>query len=158
MRVIRAFAMLVSIAGFGLMGRSTALAGSATTSTTTEHNATDTFTDVVPCGLQGDSPYTVTITYNEVDHFTQGPNSAHYTFTQTGTFVAVPEDASLPTYTGHLTIWGGGNENARTSTDSDTFSLHGTGSDGSTFVLNTVEHTNVTPDGLQHSFSFDNCH
>ncbi len=38
----------------------------------------------------------------------------HATFTQTGTFVAVPlTDASLPSYTGKFTIWGGFNANGK---------------------------------------------
>jgi hypothetical protein len=37
----------------------------------------------------------------------------HATFTQTGTFVAVPlDDPSLPSYTGKFTVWGGFNQTA----------------------------------------------
>jgi hypothetical protein len=133
-----------------------AFAAGAVSETTTEHGATDTFTDVVPCGAEG--PYDITITYNEVEHSTIGPKSMHFTFTQTGTFVAVPQDPSLPTYTGHFTMWGGFNENAKTASGTFTFSLHGTGSDGSTIAFNGVEHFNVTPDGVENEFSFENCH
>jgi hypothetical protein len=131
-------------------------AAGAVSVTTTEHGVTETFTDVVPCGAEG--PYDITITYNEVEHTTTGPNSVHFTFTQTGTFVAVPQDASLPTYTGHFTQWGGFNENAQNAAGTFTFDLHGTGSDGSTITFNSVEHFSVTPDGVENEFSFENCH
>ena len=69
----------------------------------------------------------------------------HATFTQTGTFVAVPlDDPSLPSYTGKFTIWGGFNANGTTVNGTFTFNLHGTGSDGSTF--NTHEVITSTPD------------
>jgi hypothetical protein len=131
-------------------------AAGAVSVTTTEHHETDTFTDVVPCN--GDALFDITITYNEVDHTTTGPNSVHFTFTQTGTFVAVPQDPALPTYTGHLTMWGGVNDNAPNSSGTFTFDLHGTGSDGSTLTFESVEHFNVDANGVEHDFSIENCH
>ena len=81
------------------------------TTTTVEHNATETFIDVVPsCTVDPNAPtYEITLTYNEVEHITDfGDGRVHETFTQTGTFVAVPvDDPSLPTYTGKFMIWGG---------------------------------------------------
>jgi hypothetical protein len=139
-----------------LAGRSPAAAAGAVSETTTEHGATETFTDVVPCGADG--AYDITITYNEVDHATYGPKSIHFTFTQTGTFVAVPQDPALPTYTGHFTMWGGFNGNSKTADGTFTFSLHGTGSDGSTLTFTSVEHFNVTPAGVTNEISFENCH
>jgi hypothetical protein len=57
----------------------------------------------------------ITLTYNEVEHITDfGDGRVHETFTQTGTFVAVPvDDPSLPTYTGKVTIWGASTPTAR---------------------------------------------
>jgi hypothetical protein len=135
-----------------------ALAAGAVSTTTTEHHETDTFTDVVPCGADPEALYDITLTYNEVDHMTTGPNSMHFTFTQTGTFVAVPQDSSLPTYTGHFMQWDGFNENAKTASGTFTFSLHGTGSDGSTITFNAVEHFNVDANGVENHISFENCH
>jgi hypothetical protein len=88
-----------------------AIAAGAVTETTTEHIFPE-FTEIVPC--VGEDLYDITVTYNTVEHTTTGPKSVHFTFTQTGTFVAVPRDSSLLTYTGHFTEWGGFNENART--------------------------------------------
>jgi len=159
MRVFRILALLVSVVGLGFLSLSQAVAaGGAVSVTTTEHGATDTFVDVVPCGIDPAALYDITITYNEVDHSTFGPKSSHFTFTQTGTFVAVPQDPSLPTYTGHFTMWGGFNGNAQSASGTFTFSLHGTANDGSTITLNSVEHFNVTPGGVENSFSFENCH
>jgi hypothetical protein len=135
-----------------------AFAAGAVSTTTTEHHETDTFTDVVPCGANPSAPYDITITYNEIDHMTLGPNSIHFTFTQTGTFVAVPQDSSLPTYTGHFTTWDGDNENARSASGTAIFELHGTGTDGSTIVFNSTEHFNVDATGVTHTFDFGNCH
>ena len=60
----------------------------------------------------------------------------HGTFTQTGTFVAVPlNDPSLPSYTGRVTIWGGFNANGTTVNGTFTFNVRATGSDGSTSAL-----------------------
>jgi hypothetical protein len=133
-----------------------ALAAGAVSETTTEHNATETFTEIVPCGAAG--AYDITITYNTVEHATFGPKSTHFTFTQTGTFVAVPQDPALPTYTGHFTQWGGFNENAKNASGTFTFSLHGTGSDGSTITFNAVEHFSVNASGVENEFAFENCH
>ena len=51
------------------------------------------------------------------------------TYTQTGQFVA--EEASGVTYTGRFTSWFGGNVNSRTTVFTGTFSVRGTGDDGS---------------------------
>jgi len=79
------------------------------------------------------------------------------TFTQTGTFSAVPlEDPSLPSFTGRFTIWGGFNQNGKTVNGTFTFNLSGTGSDGSTVSFHTTEHFNVRPDGTVNEFF--HCH
>ena len=81
----------------------------------------------------------------------------HATFTQTGTFVAVPrDDPSLPTYTGKFTIWGNFNQNGKTANSTLTFTAHGTGSDGSTFKTHVTEHFNARPSGTENFFS--RCH
>src|SRR5689334_1063284 len=101
--------------------------GAAFATTTNEHQATETSSDVNPCTGE---PGTLTITYNEVDHTsTDNKGGSHNTFTQTGTFT-FEQDGGL-TYTGHFTIWGGFNSNSGgTNAGTFTLSLHGTGSDG----------------------------
>jgi len=68
--------------------------------TTTEHHATETFHDQVPCVGPGE----ITITYNEVDHSTENAHGFHATFTQTGTFSAVLDQGG--TSSGRFTNWG----------------------------------------------------
>ena len=81
----------------------------------------------------------------------------HETFTQTGTFVAVPvDDPSLPTYTGKFMIWGAFNANGKTVNGTFTFTAHGTGSDGSAFKVHETDHFNTTPTGAE--FFFTRCH
>ena len=129
-----------------------------TTTTTTEHGAVETFVDVVPTCEGGGPLYTITITYNEVEHQTLFDDGReHDTFTQTGTFVAVPlDDPSLPSFTGKFTVWGGFNANGTTLNGTFTFNLTGTGSDGSTISVHQVDHFNVRPDGAE--FFFTHCH
>jgi hypothetical protein len=156
--VVSTCAIALVLLTLSLVAAPHALAAGAVSTTTTEHQGTDTFTDVVPCGADPNALYDITLTYNEIDHVTTGPNSIHFTMTQTGTFVAVPQDPSLPTYTGHFMIWDGDNDNAQTASGTFTFDLHGTGSDGSTITFNAVEHFNVDANGVQHHFDFENCH
>ena len=156
---VRILSVLIALAGVTLFGTVSAFAGNgAVTETITEQNVTETFAEVVPCGAGGTALYDITVTYNLVEHSTFGPKSIHFTFAQTGTFVAVPHDPSLPTYTGHFRERGGFNGNARNENGTFTFSLHGTADDGSTIVFNTVEHFNVTAEGVTHEFSFPRCH
>jgi hypothetical protein len=155
----RMLAVLIALAGFALIGLSSvSAANGAITETDTEHNVTETFVDVVPCGADETALYDITITYNLVEHATFGPKSLHFTFTQTGTFVAVPQDPSLPTYTGHFTEGGSFNLNAKNASGTFTFSLHGTADDGSTITFNAVEHFNVSATGIENEFGFERCH
>ena len=87
--------------------------------TTTEHNATETFHDQVPCIGTGE----ITITYNEVDHMTENASGFHATFTQTGTFSAVLDQGG--TSSGRFTTWGNFNTNttSQQANFTDIFSL-----------------------------------
>src|SRR6266498_2367646 len=86
-----------------------------------EKNSVDTFHDVIPCLGDGGAPATITTTENGVIHLTaagfdENGNPIppyHLTGTFTGTFVAVPDDPSLPTYTGHFATWFGENSNRK---------------------------------------------
>ena len=130
------------------------------TETTTQKNLVETFVDVIPdpiCSEEGPL-YTITTTTNLIEHTTTFDDGReHATFTQTGTFVAVPlEDPSLPSYTGKITIWGGFNANGATVNGTFTFNLRATGSDGSTINTHQVDHFNARPDGTVNEFF--HCH
>ncbi len=135
-----------------------AFAAPPTTTTTHEKGLVETFVDVVPTCEGGGPLYTITTTSNSVFHETVfADGRVHATFTQTGTFSAVPlEDPSLPSYTGKFTQWGGFNENGTTVNGTFTFNIRGVGSDGSTFTNHHVEHFNVRPDGSVNEFF--HCH
>jgi hypothetical protein len=128
------------------------------TETTTQKGLVETFVDVVPTCEEGGPLYTITTTSNLVEHTTTFDDGrVHETFTQTGRFVAVPlEDASLPSFTGRFTVWGGFNQNGKTVNGTFTFSVRGTGSDGSTFTNQSTDHFNVRPDGTVNEFF--HCH
>ena len=138
------------------------LAGPAHAAPTTETNAAqgvvETFVDVVPTCEGGGPAYTITTTSNLIEHVTTFDDGRmHATFTQTGTFIATPlEDPTLPSYTGKFTVWGGFNANGSTVNGTFTFSVRGTGSDGSTFSNQNVDHFNVLPSGSAHEFF--HCH
>ena len=135
-----------------------AYAGPPTTDTNIEKGLVETFVDVVPTCEGGGPLYTITTTSNLVEHETVFDNgSVHATFTQTGTFSAVPlDDPSLPSYTGRFAVWGGFNQSGSTVNGTFTFDVRGTGSDGSTFSNSSVEHSNVRPDGTVNEFF--HCH
>ena len=137
-----------------------AFAQPPTNTTTHEKGLVETFVDFIPtdpCAEEGPL-YTITTTSNLVMHETIFDDGrVHATFTQTGTFVAVPlEDPSLPSFTGKVTIWGGFNQNGKTVNGTFTFNLHGTGSDGSTISTHQVDHFNARPDGTVNEFF--HCH
>jgi hypothetical protein len=129
-----------------------------TTTTNVAKNVVETFVDVVPTCGGGGPLYTITTTSNQIEHVTAFDDGrTHETFTQTGTFVAVPhDDPALPSYTGKFTTWGNFNDNGGAVNGTFTFTVHGRGSDGSTFRNHDTEHFNVTPTGAD--FFFTHCH
>lgn len=153
--------LTVSVITVGLLSiGAPAFAAPPETETTVQKNLVETFVDIVPtsnCVEEGPL-YTITTTTNLVEHSTVFADGLeHDTFTQTGTFVAVPlEDPSLPSYTGKVTIWGGFNANGTTVNGTFTFNLSATGSDGSTINTHQVDHFNVRPDGTVNEFF--HCH
>ena len=124
------------------------------TVTTHEEGLVETFVDVIPSCDEDGRSYTITTTSNLVLNETIFDDGrVHATFTQTGTFVAVPlEDPSLPSVTGHFTQSGGFNQNRTTVNGTFTFNLRGTGSDGSIVTIHLVDHFNVRPDGTVNEF------
>jgi hypothetical protein len=130
--------------------------------------------DVLPCVGSGEELGTITTTENGVFHVTaaaiddQGtPDDpfddvftppSHVTGTFTGTFVAVPDDPSLPTFTGHFTQRFGENTNQKIFTATFTFTVIGHGSDGSTIKFHETAHITVTPNGATMEFDKPSCH
>jgi len=150
---------LVLLTGFlVLLAGPAAQAAPPTTTTDTAKGLVETFVDVVPTCEGGGPLYTITTTSNAIEHETVFDDGrVHATFTSTGTFTATPlEDPSLPSYTGKFTTWGGFNDNGSTVNGTFTFSVRGTGSDGSTFANQNVEHFNQRPDGSVNEFF--HCH
>ena len=149
------FAAIIVGAGLAVgLGATSASAAPPDTNTTVMKDVVETFVDVVPTCEGGGALYQVTTTTNFVEHVTVFDDGReHATFTQTGTFVAVPlEDPSLPDFSGKLTIWGGFNANSQTTNGTFTFNIRGTGDDGSTFKQNSVDHFNVRPNGSVQEF------
>src|SRR5512135_2381802 len=147
----RVISILVLVALLVLPASGALAAGNGAQSfTQTFHNATDTFQQLIPCigpdaaGANG----TITITYNGVMHFTVNEAGDFWgTGTETGTAVAVPDDPSLPTYTGHFTTWFGVSENNRNYVESQTFTVHATGTDGSSITFHETMHLTYNGNG-----------
>jgi hypothetical protein len=157
MMLRRLFAAVLA-AGLLLLIGAPAYAAPPVTTTNTEKNLVETFVDVVPTCEEDGPLYTITTTSNLIEHTTTFDDGrTHETFTQTGTFVAVPlEDPDLPSFTGKFTVWGGFNQNGNTVNGTFTMTVHGTGSDGSTFRVHATEHFNARPDGTVNEFF--HCH
>ena len=127
---------LVLLTGFLVVLAGPAAFAAPTTTTTTEKGLVETFVDVVPTCEGGGPLYRITTTSNNIEHETTFDDGRqHATFTSTGTFTATPlADPTLPSYTGKFTTWGGFNATGSTVNGTFTFSVRGTGSDGSTFL------------------------
>jgi hypothetical protein len=145
-------AAIVMGAAFAVgLGVTAVAAAPPETNTTTQKNLVETFVDVAPACDSGGALYTITTTSNLVEHETVfADGRVHATFTQTGTFVAT--NPTLPDFTGKFTVWGGFNLNGQTVNGTNTFTVHGTGDDGSTFKHHETGHFNVRPDGSVQEF------
>jgi hypothetical protein len=118
---------------------------------------TETFVDVVPTCAEDAPPYEITIDYNLVEHSTVSDKGAHFTFTQTGTFVAVALEEGEPDASGRFTVWGGFNENPGGAVNGTfTFSARGRFEDGTRINTHFTDHFNHTPTG--GDFFFTRCH
>ena len=145
--------LLVGLLAAGLLVVAAPAFAAPTTETIHEKGLVETFVDVLP-NCEGDGPlYDITTTSNLVFHETVFDDGrVHATFTQTGTFVAVPQTTGLPSYTGKFTIWGGFNANGKVVEGTFTFNVRGTGSDGSTFKNHLTDHFNARPNGTVNQF------
>lgn len=152
----RVFAILVFLSVL-LFPASSAFAGGngATSFTQTFHNASQTIVDVIPCrGI----PAAITLTYNGVFHININKAGDFWvTGTMTGDFVAVPFDATQPTFSGHFTTWFGESDNKQNFVDHSTFIVHGTGSDGSTIKFHDTAHVSANANGAVISFDKPSC-
>lgn len=122
------------------------------TETNTAQGVTETFVDTPFC--EPGATHEITATFNIVEHVTVFDDGReHFTFTQTGTFVAEPLDPSGQSATGHFTVWGGFNNNGKTINGTFTFSINGSFEDGTKINVRVVDHFNVRPDGTENFFS-----
>jgi hypothetical protein len=161
----------------------------AATHTSHEHRVTRTFFDTRPCADDGvgyEITATVNVvehetenakgghfTFTETGSFTARP--AEVVRDDDGNPIRNDDDDELAPdldsdgnvvyldgaiYTGRYTAWGGGNFNGGgTSNFTFTFSVHGAGSDGSTFRENSVFHVlEREPDITKLIFEHDVCH
>lgn len=85
--------------------------------TSTEHDATETFHDQVPCVGEGQ----ITLTYNAVEHATENANGFHATFTEAGTFSAALDQGG--TSSGRFTNWGNFNTDTTGQQANGTFTF-----------------------------------
>ena len=169
-RIRRSLLVVLLAALIAALPAATALAANPG-KTVTFHNRVETFVDVLPCT---DIPYQVTTTSNGVEHFQlrtlpDGTEVAQFTFTQTGTFTAVTVSGVGPTYTGRFTVWDGGMAfnpvisdegeilSADKWVDTFTFTVRGTGYDGSSIFEHVTGHINVNPLGATNEFFKDSC-
>jgi hypothetical protein len=82
----------------------------------------------------------------------------HVNGTFHGTVEAVPDDSSLPTFTGHYNSRFMENFNTRNHVGNFTFTVIAQGSDGSTVKFHEVGHFRVTPSGATTEFDKPTCH
>jgi len=147
------------VAGWLLAVPAAANGAGAVSFTQTFHNATASFPSPNPCtGASG----TVSLSYNGVFHVTTltsgiGAGTFWATGTQTGTFAFTPDDPAKPSFAGHFTTWFGDNNNLQNGSETSTFSLRGTGSDGSTLIFHEVMHANVSASGVVNTFDKPSC-
>jgi hypothetical protein len=94
---------------------------------------------------------------NFVEHSTVSADGAHFTFTNTGTFVAVALEPGAPDPSGRFTQWGGFNENPGGAVTARSRSAcGGQFEDGTRINTHLTDHFNETPSGA--AFFFTHCH
>jgi hypothetical protein len=148
--------LLIGLFAIGLLLiAAPAFAQPPATETTHQKNVVDTFADALPSCEPGAPFYTFTTTTHRVVHTTTFDDGRIYgTLVQTGTFAAVPlTDPDLPTFTGKVTLRNTFHvENGAVVQNTFTYTVHGIGSDGSTFETHLTSHANVTPTGAINEF------
>lgn len=151
MRALKRFVAILLILGVA----SPAWAAPPSTETITNQDMTLTVIDTPFC--EPGATHEIALTFNEVTHVTEFDDGrVHFTFTQTGTFDAVPLEPGEQAATGHFAVWGGFNNNGKTVNGTFTFNANGTLEDGTRVSTHLVDHFNVTPSGSE--FFFTRCH
>jgi hypothetical protein len=127
---------LLGLAALLMLPAAPAFAQAKTFTTTSAGTHTDPASN--PC--TGD-PGTFTITYTGVFHITQNAAGGTRTAgTLTGMFAFDATDPARPDYTGRFTQTFGDNTNSNNQLATSTFTVRGTGTDGSTVRFHTVAH------------------
>ncbi len=155
-RLVRTLAVLtLGCAALAFTASGAAAAGAGAVSfTQVFKNQVDTFKDVVPCT---NAPATITTTSNGALHVTEltsgiGAGTFWFTITQTGSVTIVPDDPTLPTYTGRFTFWDGDNGNLQNATETFILEVRLVGSDGSLINGHLLEHMTLTATGATLEF------
>ena len=100
---------------------------------------------------------TLTQTFNGVFHIIiNKAGDAWDTSTMTGPFVLVPDDSSIPTYTGHLTAWFGDSFNNQNEVSHFTINAHATAPNAPPFDFHETFHFSVSADSTNPPLFFDN--
>ena len=132
----------------GLVAIATAALAVAASAAFADGNGAQTITqldkNVVQSGPAGNpctgDPGTLTTTSDDVFHLTiNATGGEEATLAITGSAVFVPDDAGLPTYTGHFTLFFGNKMNLQNDVEQKTSDIEAVGSDGS----HLKEHQNV---------------
>jgi hypothetical protein len=146
--MLRAGIAVIAVAGTMVIGPS---AMAAPAEVVHEHGVTETFVDTITCSDEPNAE--ITVTYNSVEKTSTTPDGGeHSTFTESGTFTAVPLDGSQSA-TGHFAVWGGFNDNGTTVDGTFTLNIQGTYEDGTTLSVHAVDHFNTTPGGAEFFFT-----
>jgi len=99
---------------------------------------------------------TITQTFNGVFHITiNKAGDLWATSTMTGPFVLVPDDPSIPTYTGHATTWFGDSLNNQNSVMHFTMSAHATAPNAPDLNFHEVGHISTSASGTNPPLVFD---
>jgi hypothetical protein len=73
----------------------------------------------------------------------------------TGSFTLVPDLSSIPTYTGHATMWFGDSFNKQNMVSHFTINAHATAPNGSAFDFHEVGHFGTSASGTNPPLFFD---
>jgi hypothetical protein len=99
---------------------------------------------------------TITQTFNGVFHITINKAGDFWvTGTMTGPFVLVPDDHSIPTYTGHATAWFGESDNNQNDVMHFTTNAHATAPNAPAFDFHEVGHISTTANSTIPHLVFD---
>lgn len=141
----RALLLLAAVSALCLAAGAVA-APPITNETEIVKNGTDSFLDVNPC--TGDAAQ-ISLVFNSVFHITEFANgTVHVTGTATGTFTVDTLDPTKPDFSGRFTNWFGFNGNTKSVNGTFTFTVRGTGTDGTRLRFQEVGHFTLNANGV----------